>query len=173
MEAQVSEVLENILGLLVMEGSFEVNEGPDDVTVMIDTEDAGRLIGVRGETIDALQLLVNQIVSKQNPDQFKRVIVDVGGWRKNKEGELENKARRWAEEVAESGQEMELEPMPAWQRRIVHLIIEEVEGVTTQSIGEGRDRHLVIMPGKSDAQPTVEPAAEETEGPVEAPSEEA
>lgn len=163
MEAQVSEVLENILGLLVMEGSFEVNEGPDDVTVLIETEDAGRLIGVRGETMDALQLLVNQIVSKQNPDQFKRVIVDVGGWRKNKEGELENKARRWAEEVAQSGQEMELEPMPAWQRRVVHLVIEEVDGVTTQSVGEGRDRHLVIMPsnaaGKSDEQPAE---AEET-----------
>ncbi len=164
MEAKVSEILENVLSLLVMEGSFEVNEGPDEVQVLIETEDAGRLIGVRGETIDALQLLVNQMVSRQvEESEFKRVIVDVGGWRKNKEGELENKARRWAEEVAESGEPIELEPMPAWQRRIVHLIVEEIEGVTTESLGEGRDRHLVIRPGESTASESPEEVVTEGE----------
>ncbi len=156
MEAVVSEVLENILSLLAMEGSFEVTENDEDVIVGIDTEDAGRLIGVRGETIDALQLIVNQIASKQNTEGFKRVIVDVGNWRKNKESDLESKALRWAEDVKESGQEMELEPMPAWQRRIVHLAIEGVEGVSTESVGEGRDRHLVIIPGNAQAESETE-----------------
>lgn len=164
MEAKVSEILENVLSLLVMEGSFEVNEGPDEVQVLIETEDAGRLIGVRGETIDALQLLVNQMVSRQvGESEFKRVIVDVGGWRKNKEGELEVKARRWAEEVAETGESIELEPMPAWQRRIVHLIVEEIDGVTTESHGEGRDRHLVLRPGDSAPRETAEAEEQTTE----------
>lgn len=162
MEAKVSEILENVLSLLVMEGSFEVNEGPDEVNVLIETEDAGRLIGVRGETIDALQLLVNQILSRQvGESEFKRVIVDVGGWRKNKEGELENKARHWAEEVQESGQELELEPMPAWQRRIVHMIVEEIDGVMTESVGEGRERHLVIRPGSSSVKTEDTPSDEQ------------
>lgn len=162
MEAVVSEILENVLSLLAMEGSFEVTEGDSDVVVSIDTEDAGRLIGVRGETIDALQLLVNQIASKQHKDAFKRVIVDVGDWRKNKENELSSKAQRWADEVKESGKEMELEPMPAWQRRIIHLTIESIDGVSTQSIGEGRDRHLVIAPGDNAVQndKVEEPALE-------------
>lgn len=178
MEAVVSEVLENVLSLLAMEGSFEVTEGDADVIVSIDTEDAGRLIGVRGETLDALQLIVNQISSKQHPEDFKRVIIDVGDWRKNKESELGNKAQRWAEEVKESGKEMELEPMPAWQRRIVHLAIETIEGVSTQSVGEGRDRHLVITPGDAPAEteqseeaPVEDAAVEET--PTEEPAPEA
>lgn len=146
MEAKVSEILENILGLLALEGSFEVVEGVDEVSVAIDTTDPGRLIGYRGETVDGLQLLVNQILNRQSKDEYKRVVIDVGGWRKNKEGDLEQKAKSWAEEVKESTKELELEPMPSWQRRIVHMVISETEGVESESVGEGKDRHLVIKP---------------------------
>lgn len=145
MEAKVADVLENILGLLALEGSFETVEGPEEVLVTIETEDAGRLIGNRGETIDALQLLVNQIVNKDN-EQFKRVVIDVGSWRKHKEGELEAKSRRWADEVLQTSKEIEIDPIPSWQRRIIHLVIEDIEGVTSESIGEGRDRRLIIKP---------------------------
>ncbi|MBS3078303.1 KH domain-containing protein [Candidatus Pacearchaeota archaeon] len=146
MEAKVSEILENILGLMALEGSFEVVEGPEEVMVTIEASDPGRLIGFRGETLDSLQLLVNLILSKQlgEEEKFKRVVIDVGGWRKNKEADLERRARNWASEVKESGEEIELEPMPSWQRRIVHMIVSEVEGVSSESIGEGWDRHLVI-----------------------------
>lgn len=147
MEAKVSEILENILGLLFLEGSFEVVEGPEEVTVSIEATDSGRLIGFRGETLDSLQLLVNQIVSRQSKEgEFKRVIIDVGGWRKNKEGELESRARSWAEEVIEGGQPLALDPMPSWQRRIIHMVVQEIEGVDSESQGEGRERHLVISP---------------------------
>ena len=145
MEAQVSEILENILGLLGLEGSFEVVEGSEEVTVSIETEDAGRLIGYKGETLDSLQLIVNLIASK-NSETFKRVVIDVGGWRKNKEGDLENHAREWAQEVLESNQEINLDPMPSWQRRIIHMVVSEIDGVESESVGEGRDRHLVVRP---------------------------
>lgn len=143
MEAKVSDILENILGLLAMEGSFEVVEGDEEVIVKIDTDDAGRLIGAKGETIDALQLLINQIANKDEKE-FKRIIIDVGDWRKNKEEELVGKAKRWADEALETGKMIELEPMPAWQRRVVHMVVSDVSGVSSESVGEGRDRHLIL-----------------------------
>jgi spoIIIJ-associated protein len=167
MENRVSEVLENVLGLLVMEGSFEVNEGEESVEVIIETPDAGRLIGVGGETMDALQLLVNQIVSKQlTPEDgsYKRVVIDVGGWRKNKAGNLTKRAQEWAQEVVETGKELELDPMPAWQRRVIHMTVSEMDGVSSESVGEGRDRHLVLKPGSgSAAQQDDETAADTSE----------
>ena len=167
-EAKVSEILENILGLLALEGSFEVVEGTDEVVVTIEPNDPGRLIGFRGETLDALQLLVNQIVSRQSPDEFKRVVVDVAGWRKNKEADLERRAKTWAEEVLESKQSMELEPMPSWQRRIVHMIVSEVEGVESESVGEGKERHLEIRPVTGSAGSKKISKKEAAETPVEA-----
>jgi len=151
MEAKVSEILENILGMLGLEGSFEVTEGPEEVKVTIEASDPGRLIGFGGETLDALQLIVNQIVGKQATDEepYKRVTIDVAGWRQNKEADLERRARNWMNEVLESKEEMELEPMPSWQRRVVHMIASETEGVESESVGEGRDRHLVIRPAEA------------------------
>jgi len=160
-EAQVSEILENILGLLALEGSFEVEENKDGVFVSIDTEDAGKLIGKNGETLAALQLIVNQIVSKTRKEAAgdkkadddippKRVIIDISNWRRSKEEELAHKARLWAEKVKETNEPLELESMPSWQRRVVHVVIQETEGVDSESFGEGLDRHLVISPSSGE-----------------------
>lgn len=151
MEAKVSEILENILSLLSLEGSFEVTEKDEGVFVTIDTQDAGKLIGHQGETLASLQLLVNQILAKQS-ETYKRVIVDVSNWRKDKEVDLEARAKRWAEQVKTEGKTLELDPMPAWQRRIVHMAIESVEGVNTESVGEGLERHLIIKPSSESAE---------------------
>lgn len=145
MEEKVSEILENILGLLGLEGSFEVEEKEDAVFVSIDAADPGVLIGRGGETLASLQLIMNLIVSRQMPEESqKRIIVDVSSWRKSKEEELAAKAVSWAEKVIETGEPMELMPMPAWQRRIVHLTIEKTSGVKSESIGEEPERRLVI-----------------------------
>lgn len=141
----MSDVLDNILGLLLLEGSYEIDEKDDSFLVSIDTKDAGRLIGVRGESLDGLQLIVNQMMSKgRKGEEFKRVILDVSGWRKQKEEELIARSKEWGKEVLETGKEMELEPQSAWQRRVVHTVIGEIKGLTTESVGEGRDRHIVI-----------------------------
>ncbi len=118
-QEQLSEILDNILGLLLLEGSYELEETDDAFHVFIQTKDAGRIIGYRGEALESLQLLVSQIAAQKATD-FKRVIIDVEGWRKNKEDDLSKKAQEWAKEVIESQKEMELEPMPSWQRRIIH-----------------------------------------------------
>lgn len=145
MEEKVSEILENILGLLGLEGSFEVEEKEEGVFVSIDAEDPGILIGRNGETLSSLQLIINLIVSRQMKDENpKRVVVDVSSWRKSKEEELDSKAQQWAQKVIETGEPMELVPMPAWQRRIVHLTIEKTPGVKSESIGEEPERRLVI-----------------------------
>ncbi|TSC66445.1 MAG: spoIIIJ-associated protein [Microgenomates group bacterium Gr01-1014_80] len=156
----MSGILDNILGLLLLEGSYDIQDSDNGFNVMIETPDAGRLIGFKGENLTSLQLLINQMMSRREPalseatpkaggvEGFKRVILDVSGWRKNKESELAEKATEWAGSVKESGQEMELEPMPSWQRRIIHMTVQEMDGVESESIGEGRDRHLVIRPSK-------------------------
>lgn len=146
MEAKVSEILENILGLLALEGSFEVEETPEGVFVSIDTLDPGRIIGRNGETLSALQMIVNQIIFKQEKEKSKRVIIDIADWRKGKEEELAHKARLWAKQVLEEGKPLELEPMPSWQRRVIHMVIQETPGVSSESFGEGIERHLVIRP---------------------------
>jgi spoIIIJ-associated protein len=147
MEEKVSEILENILGLLGLEGSFEVEEREDGVFVSIDADDPGILIGRNGETLASLQLILNLIASRQMKDENpKRIVVDVSAWRKSKEDDLTAKAEQWAQKVVETGEPMELVPMPAWQRRIIHLVIEKTNGVKSESVGEEPERRLVITP---------------------------
>lgn len=145
MEESLSEVLDNILGLLLLEGSYEIEEEKMGFLVSIDTKDAGRLIGARGESLEGLQLIVNQIMSKKaGEENFKRAILDVAGWRKQKMEELKSLAADLGKQVLSSGKELELEPMSSWQRRVVHMVIQEIGGLSSDSIGEGRDRHIVI-----------------------------
>ncbi len=168
MEEKVSEVLDNILGLLLLEGSYEIEENEGGFFVSIETQDAGRLIGPGGEFLESLQLIVNQIVSQQQKEgEFKRVVLDVGGWRKQKEEDLKKQATDWGKQVLESGQELELEPQSAWQRLVVHTAIGEMEGLQTESIGEGRDRHIVIRKSSEEVKSKskkkqVKKAAEDT-----------
>lgn len=153
MENQLSEILDNLLGMLLLEGSYEIEEKDENFTVSIETKDAGRLIGARGESLDGLQTLVNQMVFRKMGEvagplrseaSQKRVIIDVEGWRKQKEEELASSAKSWGAQVRESKSELELEPMSPWQRRIVHMVIAEMPGLVSESAGEGRDRHIVI-----------------------------
>lgn len=142
-EEKLSTVLDNLLGLLLLEGSYDMEEKEEAFFVSIDTTDAGRLIGANGETLQALQSIINQIVYRVD-NNSKRVMIDVEGWRKQKEEDLTKQSEIWAKEVIESKKEMELVPMSPWQRRIVHMIVSGFEELETESAGEGRERHIVI-----------------------------
>lgn len=151
MEERLSETLDNILGLLLLEGSYEIEETDDGFFVSIETKDAGRLIGARGESLEGLQLIINQIISQKQKEgspagEFKRAVLDVSGWRKQKEEDLKKQAQDFGKQVLETRQELELEPQSPWQRRVIHMTIGEMEGLGTESVGEGRDRHIVIRP---------------------------
>lgn len=144
MQEKLNDILENTLGLLLLAGSYEIQDlGDAGFYVNIETEDAGRLIGFRGESLEALQLIINQIINKDTAE-FKKVVVDVAFWRKQKEEELIVKAKSLANQVRESGESIELEPQSAWQRKVIHTTIGEIEGVVSESIGEGKDRHIMI-----------------------------
>ena len=107
-------------------------------------EALGALIGRKGERLSALQHLVNLMLSRKM-GTWTRVLVDVEDYRGRRERQLVEVATRAAERVAETGQMLQLEPMSALERRWVHLALRDIDGVTTQSIGEEPMRRVVVI----------------------------
>lgn len=102
----------------------------------------GFLIGQRGDTIRALQFMASNAL-RNNGFSHSRVHVDVADYKKQRADRLAEKAQEWIDRVKESGEPMELRPMNAADRRTVHKVASE-NGLTTESVGEGRDRHIVL-----------------------------
>jgi spoIIIJ-associated protein len=113
-----------------------------------DEEAMGLLIGRRGETLRSVQFMVNLLVSRR-VQKWPQVVVDVGNYRQRRQESLEGLARRMAERVRQSGRPLTLEPMGAYERRIVHLALRPDPTVYTESTGEGEHRKVVIYPAKS------------------------
>ena len=107
-------------------------------------EDSGLLIGRRGQTLQALQFLVNLIVRKQF--EGVRVVLDVEDYRQRRELQLRGRATTIAKRVAETNRSITLEPMPPADRRIIHTSLTDHPGVSTESTGEGEGRKVTIMP---------------------------
>jgi spoIIIJ-associated protein len=112
-----------------------------------DEEAMGLLIGRRGETLRSVQFMVNLLVSRK-VQKWPQVVVDVGNYRQRRQESLEGLARRMAERVRQSGRPLTLEPMGAYERRIVHLALRADPTVYTESSGEGDNRKVVIYPAK-------------------------
>ena len=118
--------------------------GPDDPAIIdVQGEDAGLLIGRRGETLQALQFVVNLLLNRQE-NQRTHVIVDVEQYRERRSRNISTMAKRMAERVIASGRPVTLEPMSASDRRTVHMALADHNQVTTESSGEGRDRKVTI-----------------------------
>ena len=107
-------------------------------------EDSGLLIGRRGQTLQALQFLVNMIVRKEH--EGVRVVLDVENYRQRRESSLRDMAVKVAERVAQTNRGITLEPMPPADRRIIHTTLTDHPGVTTESTGEGEGRKVMVMP---------------------------
>lgn len=112
-----------------------------------DEEAMGLLIGRRGETLRSLQFLLNLLVSRQ-VQRWPQLVVDVGNYRQRRQESLEGLARRMAERVRQTGRPIMLEPMAAYERRIVHLALRDDKSIYTESSGEGENRKIVIYPAK-------------------------
>jgi spoIIIJ-associated protein len=123
--------------------SVNTSEADAPVVLEVEGEDLGVLIGRRGENLDALQYILNLMVQKWT-STWPNISVDVAGYRKRREEVLESLARRMARRVIETQQPFTFEPMPARERRIVHLAVQEDENVLTESVGEGDERRVVI-----------------------------
>ena len=131
---------------LGVEGRVDVVE--DDATIVITCtgDDVALLIGRHGQTIDALQYLLNAISHRAYGDDRKEVVVDAAGYRERRRVTLEALAERTAEQVRASGSKVELEPMTAVERKVVHLKLKELGGVATASEGTEPNRYIVVLP---------------------------
>jgi len=150
------DVLETLLGLMGFEAEISAREpetpgdGAGMVAAVLDivgvgNADMGLLIGRKGESLTALQYMVNLIVNHQT-HSHSVFGVDVEGYRRRREQALEELARRIADRVRQSGQAMTMEPMPPAERRIVHITLADHPDVQTVSIGEGESRKVAITP---------------------------
>lgn len=105
----------------------------------------GFLIGQHGDTVRALQYMVSMAL-KNSGHPVTRINVDVADYKKQRADRLAEKASEWVKQVKDSGKPYELEPMSAADRRTIHKLASD-EGLSTESVGEGRDRHIVLKPG--------------------------
>ncbi len=145
------EVVAKLLELMHLEGTVSAHyddpdrEGRKSVCVEVKGKDLGILIGRRGETINAFQRIAALIVSKEM-SRWVRLSVDVEGHRNRREQQLRRMARQLAQQVAKTGRRQSLEPMPANERRIIHMELQDHPEVKTNSIGDDPQRKVQIEP---------------------------
>ena len=144
---EAMEFLSGVLYRMALETRVTVREDGEQVVLDIQGEDAGRAIGKKGQTLDALQFLVNKVVNRF-PDSRRYVVVDSGDYRERHDQGLMNMARREAKRAMDLGRPVMLEPMPARDRRLIHLSLSKVPGVSTKSNGEGIGRRIQIIPAR-------------------------
>ena len=124
-------------------------EDDNVITIDIEGEDVGFIIGRRGDTLDALQSLAC-LVANRIDSSYKRVVINTGDYREKREKTLEALGRRLAIKAAKTGRKSSLEPMNPYERRIIHTAVQKINGATSWSEGENMNRHVVIGPdGKS------------------------
>lgn len=132
------------MGLDAEVKSEKINDKDTKITIV--GESAGLLIGHHGETLDALQYLANLTANKTDGEGYSKITVDIENYRAKREETLRTLARRMASRVNKNGRSMTLEPMNPYERRIIHSEIQNIEGVSTYSIGSDDNRKIVICP---------------------------
>lgn len=137
-------ILEQMLTLLGFNATVEEHQLDEGLLLDVQAEDAGRLIGRQGQTLSDLQYLVNRIIYQQDPAHPK-VMVDVAGYRAAAREELVRKAKAAADKVRRWGDIVELEPMSAFDRRIVHHALRDDPGVETHSVEVAGSHKKVIL----------------------------
>jgi spoIIIJ-associated protein len=144
---KASEFLLGVLERMGISADIDIKDDNDRTTLEIQTKDTELVIGRRGVVMDALQHLVNKVVYRDRRDEkTKPLVVDAGGFRDKQIERLRSLGQRMAEKALQTKQIVELQPMTAHDRRIVHMAISEIAGLTTRSEGEGEDRHILIVP---------------------------
>ncbi len=135
-----------ILEIMGIDAMVEARERDDSVIVDIWGDDVAILIGRAGTTLDALQYLIN-VSCRRTGEVTKKIIVDAEGYRKRRKAKLEKQAEQLANKAITQKKSIEMQPMTASERKIVHMALRNIRGVWTESKGEGTDRHIIIHPG--------------------------
>jgi spoIIIJ-associated protein len=140
------ELAARIMETVGVEGRADVHEGEEAITVTFSGADVALLIGRHGQMIDAVQYLLNAISHRTYGAERKEVVVDAAGYRERRRSTLESLAVRTAREVLDTGRRVELEPMTAVERKVVHLRLKDYPGVETSSEGTEPNRYVVVEP---------------------------
>ena len=143
------EVLERIVAGIGARCRIDLHDEEDALVATCSGGNLGLLIGKHGQTIDAVQYLVNAVVSRALPDDRKQIVVDASGYRARREATLASIAQRSAERALELDSRVELEPMTAVERKVVHLALRDHPGVETTSEGTEPNRFVVVLPAGS------------------------
>lgn len=141
----VAEILTTLLGLMGVQGKVETSSAELPLAFNIVGDDLGILIGRHGQTLAALEY-VTKLIAVRRLGTWLPLTLDVGGYRKHRREALQKLALYLAEQVKSKHRAVPMEPMPADERRIIHLTLADHPDVTTQSIGEGENRKVVILP---------------------------
>jgi spoIIIJ-associated protein len=149
---KASEFLLGVLERMGISADIDIKDDNDKTILEIQTKDTEVVIGRRGVVMDALQHLVNKVVYRdRSGDRGKPLVVDAGGFRDKQIERLRSLAQRMGEKALETKQIVELQPMSPHDRRIVHMAIAEMPGLSSRSEGEGEDRHILVVPGEAPA----------------------
>ena len=146
---EAKSALEGILLRMGFGGTVAATEDDERITLEISGVEAGIAVGRQGTTLDALQFVVNKMVSRggePGAGDNKPIAVDTEGYRARRAESLQELALQLAEKARTTGKPQPVHPMSAGDRRVMHLALAEVKGVTTRSEGEGADRRLIVIP---------------------------
>ncbi len=141
------EVLGELIEKMHFDTEVSIREDAERIVLDVSGEDTGRVIGRKGQTLDALQFLVNKVVNRF-PEGRRHIIVDSGDYRQRHDEGLMSLARRQASRAVKRGTVVTLEPMSPRDRRVIHLSLAKFPGVRTRSDGEGLGRRIQIIPAR-------------------------
>jgi len=141
------KTLQEILRLLEVQAEIELQDEPERTILHIKGDGSGLLIGRKGQTLDALEYLINKIVHKGAEDK-KRIVVDTENYRTRREESLNKLAHRLADKARRMGRPVTISPMNAHDRRIIHLALQDDKTLRTRSTGTGLYRKIIISPEK-------------------------
>ena len=144
-QAAVDMVNNIILHMELNDISVSTSEEDGVLTIDIEGEEVGFIIGRRGETLDSIQYLA-YLAAARVDNTYRRVVINTGDYREKREKTLESLGRRLAVKAAKTGRKSSLEPMNPYERRIIHTAVQKVDGATSWSEGENMNRHVVIGP---------------------------
>ena len=144
--AEARAFVERIVDAIGVAGRIDVHEDTESITLTVAGVELGMLIGRHGQTIDAVQYLANAVVFRRHPGDRKEIVIDAAGYRARRRASLEALAVRSAQRALADGERVELEPMTAVERKVVHLRLKEFAGVETASDGTEPNRYIVITP---------------------------
>ncbi len=147
LEENIKTKTEELIKLIGLNCDVNVTKQDENYNVVITGDEASILVGYRGEVLESIQHIVSLMV--RDEESSARIIVDAGGYRESRNKSLEELAKTTSDKVRFTGKPIELSPMSSYERRIIHMIISELDGVESSSVDEGEYRRVIVSPKSS------------------------